>query len=611
MLRGDAVNSGEETRDAELLDRVRAGDKSAFGELFERHHDAALRAATRFTAGTRISAEDCVSDAFTQIFAALQRGKGPNEFFRAYLYTVMRNAVQVANKVDSESVTVDDFEVIERVSKKHKVDPEITRFETDVVRAAFASLPERWQSVLWYSDIEEMKPAEVAPILGLTSHGVSMLRTRAREGLRSAYLQEHLKAVVPGSACEGVASKLGSFSRMTLSARDRTKVTAHLAECADCTAMAAEVKNVNRGLLGIIALLFLGISAQDLFGVFGRGVGASAATVPSASTTSRMAPAVRSTATVAASVVALFSSIPRAGASADSRGGGAVARTPSSKPKKVATIAGVAGIAAVVLLILMIVLPGAQAPVSSSEMLAPVPRGEQVDLIETGEMDLPPGTGPSDFSVDPLPLTPAPRPPLTPRPVPSTSPIEPPPPAPVGPPVVPPVVPVNLLANGGFDGPGYDANNGEFSAGDNLDGWVVGAPSGANPALKTVKVWFAEMTGDGPIYAAPFTYGPWARVMGSISQTVPTEVGKTYVLEYLSRASGSDANAFAAGWNGGNQSYASINGQVVDTFNAVIDPLYTPRSVTFVATSSSTVVSFGNSNGGAVGFDSISLKIVP
>lgn len=602
------MNFGEETQDAELLARVRADDKSAFGELFERHHDAALRAAKRFTAGTRISAEDCVSDAFAQIFAALQRGKGPNEFFRAYLYTVMRNAVQAANRADSESITVDDFEVIERVSKKHRVEPEITRFETQVVRSAFASLPERWQSVLWYSDIEEMKPAEVAPILGLTPHGVSMLRTRAREGLRSAYLQEHLQAVAPGSACEGVASKLGAFSRMTLSARDRAKVTAHLADCADCTAMAAEVKNVNRGLLGIIALLFLGASAQDLFGVFGRGAGATAATVSSGASASRIGPAVRSTATVAATVAALFSSTPRAGASPSGTRGGAMALSSTSRPRRIATIAGVAGIAAVVLLILMLVIPNAQAPVGSSEMLAPVPRGEQVDVVETGEMDLPPGTGPADFSADPAPLIPGMLPPKIPQAEPPAPPVAPPA---VAPPVIAPVVPVNLLANGGFDGPGYDANNGEFAAGENLDGWVVGPPSGGNPALKTVKVWFAEMTGAGPSYAAPFTYGPWARVMGSISQTVPTEVGKTYVLEYLSRASGSDANGGAVGWGGGNTSYALINGEIVDTVVAVVDPVYTPRAVTFVATTSSTVVTFRNAGGGAVGFDSISLKIVP
>src|SRR5690606_25533759 len=83
-----AVVAGEEAQDAELISRVRSGDRSAFGELFTRHHSAALKAATRFCAGTRTSAEDCVSDAFTQILAALQRGKGPDEFFRAYLYTV-------------------------------------------------------------------------------------------------------------------------------------------------------------------------------------------------------------------------------------------------------------------------------------------------------------------------------------------------------------------------------------------------------------------------------------------------------------------------------------------------------------------------------------------
>lgn len=178
------METSAEIQDADLISRVRAGDKSAFGVLFERHHEAALHVATRITSGSRLSADDCVSEAFAQILSVLQRGKGPDEFFRAYLYTVMRNLVQNGNKTDAQSLTVDDFDLVERLSQEEGVDPVITRFETEVVRNAYASLPERWQAVLWYSDIEEMKPAEVAPLLGLSSHGVSMLRARAREGAR-------------------------------------------------------------------------------------------------------------------------------------------------------------------------------------------------------------------------------------------------------------------------------------------------------------------------------------------------------------------------------------------------------------------------------------------
>ncbi|MFP3686343.1 hypothetical protein SB847_21820, partial [Bacillus sp. SIMBA_026] len=68
----------------------------------------------------------------------------------------------------------------------------IKAFESQTVAKAFRSLPERWQAVLWYLDVERMKPAAVAPILGLSPNAVSALALRAREGLRREYLQAHI-----------------------------------------------------------------------------------------------------------------------------------------------------------------------------------------------------------------------------------------------------------------------------------------------------------------------------------------------------------------------------------------------------------------------------------
>jgi hypothetical protein len=169
----------------------------------------------------------------------------------------------------------------------------------------------------------------------------------------------------------------------------------------------------------------------------------------------------------------------------------------------------------------------------------------------------------------------------------------------------------NLVVTGDFSPNGLAVAGGKYSTGQKLGGWDVNAPSGSNPNLLTVQVWYEPMPEPGKSMAAPYTHGPWARVMGSISQAIPTEVGKTYVLEYLSRATGSDANDIAAGWGGGNRSYAAVDGVRVDTFAAVLDPFYTTRSVSFTATATSTVISFGNVNGGAVGFDSISVVEVP
>src|SRR4051812_36426783 len=68
---------------------VRAGDHRAYGPLYERHRRAALRVA-RHLARDESAADDLAAEAFTRVLAALDRGHGPDEAFRAYLYTTLR-----------------------------------------------------------------------------------------------------------------------------------------------------------------------------------------------------------------------------------------------------------------------------------------------------------------------------------------------------------------------------------------------------------------------------------------------------------------------------------------------------------------------------------------
>lgn len=246
-----------EPSDAELIRRTRDGDADAYGALFARHADAARMLAARLTSGTPVAADDVVSDAFVGVLAAFRAGKGPEEAFRPYLYTAVRNGAAALRERESRAIAVDDLTAYEKPGEA--VDPAVTAFESEVVQRAFASLPERWQAALWYHVVEGMKPAAIAPLLGVSPNGVSALLVRAREGLREAYLVEHLGAVGDDRpACRDTARRLGAYVRGSLSRRDRRKVDAHLAECADCRAMAAEVAEVDRGLAFVVAPFVLG-----------------------------------------------------------------------------------------------------------------------------------------------------------------------------------------------------------------------------------------------------------------------------------------------------------------------------------------------------------------
>jgi transcriptional regulator len=98
--------------------------------------------------------------------------------------------------------------------------------------------------VLWHTEIAGLSPAAVAPILGLTPNGVSALAYRAREGLRQAYLQVYLAETIK-QRCRATTDRLGAWTRDGLSKREKAQVEAHLNECVDCLALAAELAELN------------------------------------------------------------------------------------------------------------------------------------------------------------------------------------------------------------------------------------------------------------------------------------------------------------------------------------------------------------------------------
>ncbi|MDQ3615833.1 MAG: sigma-70 family RNA polymerase sigma factor [Actinomycetota bacterium] len=253
--------------DAELIARVRGGDGAAFGDLFSRHVDAANRLGRYLVRGP--DADDLVSDAFTKLLQLLQGGGGPDVAFRAYLLTVVRRLHIDKVRSGARLHTADDMSLFD--PGVPFTDTAVASFENGAAAKAFASLPERWQMVLWHLEVEGQKPAEIAPLLGMSANSVSALAYRAREGLRQAFLTMHLSDI-SADECRWVTEHLGAYVREGLSRRDNGKVSEHLDECRRCTAMHLELTEVNSNLSGIIAPLLLGTAAAGYCSATG-GVG--------------------------------------------------------------------------------------------------------------------------------------------------------------------------------------------------------------------------------------------------------------------------------------------------------------------------------------------------
>ena len=211
--------------DESLVALARMGDRAAFAELWQRHARSGIRVARQFTSS--IEADDLVAEAYTRIYGRVLAGGGPVGAFRPYLYTTIRNLASRWGQANRE-VQVDDIEDFE--DPRAEDDPSTSTLDRTLTADAFRTLPERWQSVLWYTEVEGMDPHEVAPLLGLSANGVAALSYRAREGLRKAWLQAHISDTTAWASAAGRSRAWATTRRNGLTARDQRRVDAHLEE---------------------------------------------------------------------------------------------------------------------------------------------------------------------------------------------------------------------------------------------------------------------------------------------------------------------------------------------------------------------------------------------
>ena len=232
--------------DAVLISATRGGDASAFAEIAQRHHIAAL-AAARCLTGSEPDAQAVVADACTRLAQAIADGSGPEMVIRPDLL-----------------VTVHALALERRVHRDEgapALDPALEG-ALEGALASFRSLPERWQLVIWHIDVEGGSPLEVAALLGLAPDAVESLSQRARDGLRQALLRAHLRDNL-ANECRVIAERLGSYVREGLSVADRHSVTSHLDGCERCRTVVDSLGDLRSRLRTSLLPSVVGVGAND------------------------------------------------------------------------------------------------------------------------------------------------------------------------------------------------------------------------------------------------------------------------------------------------------------------------------------------------------------
>ncbi|GGV00940.1 hypothetical protein GCM10010260_41650 [Streptomyces filipinensis] len=446
--------------DGDLIERMRAGDDSAYEELYRRHADAVRRYA-RTCCRDGHTADDLTAEVFARMLQAVRGGSGPQHAVRAYLLTSVRRVAAHWTRSARREQLVDDFAGFAQQASRVPAVSDGTasagsfgagldlgadvramhEAEQSLAMRAFRSLPERWQAVLWHTEVEDESPSEVAVLFGLDANGTRVLASRAREGLKQAYLQAHVSAALAGDEeCARYADQLGTYARRKLRVRAERGLRKHLEECAKCRLAAAQIEEVAGGIPGVVPVAVIGwfgtAGYAKALGIVAGSAGAGAAGAAAASGSS--------------------------GGAGGAGGAGAGAAEGLGAPVKAGIAAGVVAVTAAAVALALVndshppaeeaAKPSPSTPIVRPEPPKPTPpRPRRKPTPEP--VALAPEPAPTPPPTPPPTPKPAPRPTPTPTPTPKPTPTPTPTPAPKPPPkpTPPPATTVYELSELNYD----------------------------------------------------------------------------------------------------------------------------------------------------------------
>lgn len=171
-----------------ILERVRAGDRRAFGQLIDLHKDGAFTLALRILA-SREEAEETVQDAFLRAHRGLAEFRGESRF-GTWLYRIVFNLSMTRVKrrrAPAESLDAlpaepadivretDGTGILERLERQEAA---------DLLAQGLAKLPEHYRVAVELFYLQEQSYEEIATIMAIPMGTVKTYLFRARARLK-------------------------------------------------------------------------------------------------------------------------------------------------------------------------------------------------------------------------------------------------------------------------------------------------------------------------------------------------------------------------------------------------------------------------------------------
>jgi RNA polymerase sigma-70 factor, ECF subfamily len=173
----------QEATDADLMVRVRAGDREAFAELVDRHKDAVVNYLTRLS-GSRDRAEDLGQETFLRLFRSAG-GYVEQGYLRAYLFRIATNLVRSEERRERRQRLLLPLLGGEPDRSEPAAHTGLLRQEMQrELAAAVARLPLRYRVPLVLHEIEGWSYADVAAELDCREGTIKSRIHRGRQSLK-------------------------------------------------------------------------------------------------------------------------------------------------------------------------------------------------------------------------------------------------------------------------------------------------------------------------------------------------------------------------------------------------------------------------------------------
>jgi len=189
------IASASALTDAEVVERVRAGDRALF-EILMRRHNVRLYRAARAVLKNEHDVEDVMQQAYINAFTHLHQFEERSQFSTWLIRIGLNEAFARRRKVQAAEsreergshVSDDRQEVIDAVASMQP-DPERQAYARELHRVledAVDALPDTYRTVFMLRDVEGLSTSETGEGLGLGEEAVKTRLHRARAMIRRA-----------------------------------------------------------------------------------------------------------------------------------------------------------------------------------------------------------------------------------------------------------------------------------------------------------------------------------------------------------------------------------------------------------------------------------------